>query len=130
MELINREYQNRLIESSVNVYSTRMKMGIHDRRGRYNLECGIHWRDLLPLGDIDEQRILRTQCSLSMLKECHPSRNPRLLSVTTMVIIGIISSLDTQDTPDNPTEGTMFDVSTVRVLPDFENRNTTDSSAM
>ncbi|KAK8798601.1 hypothetical protein WA588_003681, partial [Blastocystis sp. NMH] len=100
---MEREYQNRLIESSVNVYSTRMKMGIHDRRGRYNLECGIHWRDLLPLGDIDEQRILRTQCSLSMLKECHPSLKSTL---------AFRYHYDTQDTPDNPTEGTMFDVST------------------
>lgn len=73
MYSLSRNYLNRLKESSVKVFSDSLQCSISDRKRRFFLEYGLEWRDLLPHGDRDEQRVLKTQCSESMLKECRPS---------------------------------------------------------
>ena len=68
-----RDQLNRLPESSVKVLSDSFLCSFSNRKHTYSLECGLQWRDIVPHGDRDEQRILKTQCSASMLKECRPS---------------------------------------------------------
>lgn len=61
--LLISNYQNLLPESSVKVESDVLSFEIasRDLHAFMNLQCA--WRNVIPFGDLDEERILKVHCS-------------------------------------------------------------------
>lgn len=92
-----------------------------------NLQCA--WRNVIPFGDLDEERILKVHCSnryvemdlwwwCSMLKECRPSLRTGITIGYRDGIMNCLSSdlLDTRDSQQQPTEGSYSLIAMVNEL--------------
>ena len=135
-------YQNVLKESGVNINSDSFIMEIASKSKRAFVNAQLVWRNVLPFGDLDEAKILKTYCSsryflllslthslklletlmISMLKECRPSlrtgitvgyRNGRNRYFIRSLTHSKKSFVDTRDSATQPTQGQQCSVSLV-----------------